>query len=65
LMKGPTREISPLGEQAIVLQMPPGFSPRRVSTLVTRKDLPFKRRASEITFTLPSVNEYEVAVVTS
>jgi hypothetical protein len=62
-MKGPAREIYPLGEQRIRMQLPAGFRPKRVFALEAEKSIPFQVRNGHIEFTLPGVRELEVAAV--
>jgi hypothetical protein len=64
LMKGPARQISSVGSQEVRLRLPGGFRPGKVSLLSAEKDLPFRVADSHIQFSVPQVEEYEVAAVT-
>lgn len=63
LMKGPAREIYPLGEQKVRLELPAGFQPKRVFALEAEKPIPFAVRNGHLEFTLPGVRELEVAAI--
>jgi hypothetical protein len=64
LMKGPTRQISVVGQQQVRLQMPEGFRAGKVFALSSRQDLAFQNEGSELVLTVPQVGEYEVIAIT-
>jgi hypothetical protein len=63
LMKGPAREIYPLGPQEVRLELSAGFRPKRVFALEIEREIPFKTENGQIAFTLPGVRELEVAAI--
>lgn len=64
LLKGPARQISAAGPQEVRLTLPQGFKPAKVRLLAAQTDIAFRPEApGQIRFTVPQVNEYEVAAV--
>lgn len=63
LMKGPARMISAVAAQEVRLQVPAGLHPAKVSLLAARKDVPFTMHGTELRFTVPRVEECEVAAI--
>ena len=62
-MKGPFREIIPVGEQRLQLRLPPGTKPKRVHLLTAGRDLPYQISNDTLTATIPSVALHEVLAV--
>jgi hypothetical protein len=63
LMKGPAREIYPVGPQDIRLRVPAGFRGTTAVTLSNQREVPMQAGESEISVSIPQVGEYEVVVV--
>lgn len=63
LMKGPTREIYPVGPLEVRLQAPAGFRATRALTLSNQRELPMQLKGDEISLSIPQVGEYEVVVI--
>jgi hypothetical protein len=63
--KGWLRDYYPIGEQHVSMAIPPGRTVSRVELLRAGKDVPFRRVAGRIEFTIPSVDDYEVAALYS
>jgi len=63
MMKGPVRELIPIGEQKVRVRLPEGWSPRKVHLLAAGKTLRFTRDGSQLTFTVPSILDHEVAAI--
>jgi hypothetical protein len=63
--RGWVREFYPIGEQKVRMKLPPGRGIKRVELLRAGKDIPFKVRDGAVEFTIPSVEDYEVAALYS
>ncbi len=64
LMKGPTRDIYPVGPQEVRLRVPSGFRGENAVTLSNQREIPLQVHGNEISLTLPQVGEYEVVAIT-
>lgn len=62
-MKGPFREIIPIGEQRLTLRLPAGAKPKRVHLLTAARDLPYQLSNDTLTATIPSVALHEVLAI--
>jgi hypothetical protein len=62
-MKGPFREIIPIGEQRVQLRLPAGVTPKRVHLLTAGRDVPYELTAGVLRVTVPSVAVHEVVAV--
>jgi hypothetical protein len=63
--RGWVREFYPIGEQKVSMKLPPGRGIKRVELLRAGKDIPFRVRGGSVEFTIPSVEDYEVAALYS
>jgi hypothetical protein len=63
--RGWVREFYPIGEQKVRMKLPSGRGIKRVELLRAGKDIPFKVRDGAVEFTIPSVEDYEVAALYS
>lgn len=61
--RGWVREFYPIGEQKVSMRLPEGRHVTRVELLRAGKDIPFQAAAGLIEFTIPSVDDYEVAAL--
>jgi hypothetical protein len=61
--RGWVREFYPIGEQTVSMQLPEGRRIRKVELLRAGKEVPFHLTNGTITFTITSVNDYEVAAL--
>jgi hypothetical protein len=61
--RGWLREFYPIGEQQVRLTLPSGRRVRRVELLRAEADVPFRVTADALTFTIPKIEDYEVAAV--
>jgi len=63
MLKGPVRELIPLGEQVVTVRLPTGLRAKRVRLLAAGKVAHFQHRNSEITLHVPSVLDHEVVAI--
>jgi hypothetical protein len=63
MMKGPFRELLPVGEQKVRLRLPEGKKARRVQLLVAGRETPSRLSGRWLETTVPSVLDHEVVAV--
>jgi hypothetical protein len=63
MMKGPFRELIPVGEQRVTVQLPAGAKARKVQLLVAGRELPVAQDGPRLSVTVPSVRDLEVVAV--
>jgi len=63
--RGWIREFYPIGEQHVRMRLPEGRRVSRVELLRAAADIPFQVADEAVTFTIPRVDDYEVAAVYS
>jgi len=63
MMKGPVRELIPVGPLQIKLRLPEGVRPRRVRLLAANKNLPVERTGQHIRIVVPSVLDHEIVAI--
>ncbi len=63
LMKGPVRELIPVGEQKVRVRLPTGARVGRVHLLAAEKTPLVQRNGPELTITVPSVLDHEVVAI--
>lgn len=63
MMKGPVRELIPVGEQKVRLRLPDGMRPRNVRLLAAGKTPRFARDGPHLTVTVPSLLDHEIVAV--
>jgi hypothetical protein len=63
MMKGPVRELIPIGEQRIQVRLPEGSKPRRVQLLAASKGAQFKWDGRHVRLSVPSVLDHEVVAI--
>ncbi len=63
MMKGPVRELIPVGEQKVRIPLPEGLKPRKVHLLAAGKTPKFTHDSSHLTVTVPSVLDHEIVAV--
>jgi len=64
LHRGSIRRFYPVGRQTVTLEVPGGRKIARVQLLRAERTVPFKQHAGRLEFTVPAVNDYEVAAIT-
>src|SRR3954452_11776068 len=63
MMKGPFRELIPVGEQRVTVRLPEGAKARRVQLLVAGREVPLAQDGRRLSVTVPSVRDLEVVAV--
>ena len=63
MMKGPFRELIPIGEQRVVVDLPAGAAAGKVQLLVAGRDLPVEQSGARLTVTVPSIRDHEVLAI--
>ncbi len=63
MMKGPIRELIPVGPQKIRLRLPAGAEPRGVHLLAADQAPPVERSGPRLTLTVPSVLDHEIVAI--
>jgi hypothetical protein len=63
MMKGPFRELIPVGEQQVTLRLPDGAQARRVQLLVAGGEVPVAQDGPRLRVTVPSVRDLEIVAV--
>jgi hypothetical protein len=63
MMKGPLREVIPVGEQRVRLRLPEGGRARAARLLVAKTAVPFRQEGEWVELTVPSIAEHEVVAI--
>jgi hypothetical protein len=63
MMKGPIRELIPVGPQKIRFRLPAGAEPRRVHLLAADQAPAVERSGPNLTLTVPSVLDHEIVAI--
>jgi hypothetical protein len=63
MMKGPFRELIPVGEQRVSLRLSEAAKARRVQLLVAGRELPVVQDGPLLSVTVPSVRDFEVVAI--
>ncbi len=63
MMKGPFRELIPVGPQKVCLRLPAGTKPRKVHLLAADKTPHVERDGRHLTLIVPSVLDHEIVAV--
>jgi Hypothetical glycosyl hydrolase 6/Beta-galactosidase trimerisation domain len=63
MMKGPIRELYPIGPQRVQLKLPPDRTPRDVRLLVSKGDPKIIVADRLLTLTIPSISDHELVAV--
>jgi hypothetical protein len=61
--RGWLREFYPIGKQKVRLELPAGRRVLRIELLRAEKEIPFHRNGAAVEFTIPSVEDYEIAAL--
>jgi hypothetical protein len=62
-MKGPVRELVPVGEQKVSVRLPSGARASRVRLLAAERNLPIRRYGQHLTIAVPSILDHEVVAI--
>ncbi|HEV3165763.1 MAG TPA: beta-galactosidase trimerization domain-containing protein, partial [Isosphaeraceae bacterium] len=63
MMKGPFRELFPVGEQRLVVRLPEGSKAKKVQLLAAEREVPVEQDGAHLTVTVPSVRDLEVVAI--
>jgi hypothetical protein len=63
MMKGPFRELIPVGEQRVTVRLPAGALARKVHLLVADHDLPVTQDGPQLRVSVPSIRDLEVVAI--
>jgi Hypothetical glycosyl hydrolase 6/Beta-galactosidase trimerisation domain len=63
MMKGPFRELIPVGEQEVVVRLPEGLHAKKVHLLMQERDLPVTQDGNRLTMSVPSIREHEIVAI--
>jgi Hypothetical glycosyl hydrolase 6/Beta-galactosidase trimerisation domain len=63
MMKGPFRELMPVGEQRVVVRLPAGARPQRVRLLREGRELPVQQDGTHLNLTVPSISDLEIVAI--
>jgi hypothetical protein len=63
MMKGPVRELLPVGEQRVRVRLPDGFRAARVQLLVGGQVPPVRQSGEWLEVTVPSIHAHEVVAI--
>jgi hypothetical protein len=63
MMKGPIRELIPLGKQQVRIQLPEGANPRKVHLLAAGKTVQTKKSGDAIEFAVPEILDHEIVAI--
>jgi hypothetical protein len=63
MMKGPVRELIPVGEQRVRVRLPDGIRARRVRLLAADKSTRVLREGKDLSIVVPSIVDHEVVAI--
>jgi hypothetical protein len=63
MMKGPLREVIPLGPQQLTVRVPDGSRAKKVQLLTAGKSVDFKTTGQAVSLTVPSIDIHEVVAI--
>jgi len=63
MMKGPIRELIPVGEQEVRVRLPDGLRARKVHLLAANKPARVQRNGAELTIMVPSILDHEIVAI--
>jgi hypothetical protein len=62
-MKGPFRELIPVGQQMVSVRLPAGAKPGKIRLLAANKSVKATRADQTLTLTVPSVLDHEIIAI--
>ena len=63
MMKGPVRELIPVGEQEVHLHLPGNISPRRIHLLAANSSPRVTHRGSQLVLKIPAILDHEIVAL--
>ena len=63
MMKGPFRELIPVGEQQVVVRLPEGARARRVQFLREGGEPPVQQDGARLSLKVPSIRDLEIVAI--
>ena len=63
MMKGPFRELVPIGPQQVTIRLPSGTAARRVRLLISDTSPTVERESQILKITIPSILDHEIAAI--
>ena len=63
MMKGPVRELLPIGEQLIRVRLPEGTQPAKTRLLTNGRPLRAKRNGRCLSLAVPTILDHEVVAI--
>ena len=63
MMKGPLREVIPIGPQQVTVKLPEGARPKKVQLLTAGKTVDYRVSGTAVMLTVPSVDVHEVVAI--
>jgi hypothetical protein len=63
MMKGPLREVIPIGPEQLTVRLPDGAKPKKVQLLTAGKTVDYKLTGTAVMLTVPSVEVHEVVAI--
>ena len=63
MMKGPVRELIPVGEQQVRVRLPEGTRPKQVRLLAANRKVRDERAGNYLNCTVPSILDHEVLAI--
>ena len=63
MMKGPFRELIPVGEQQVVVELPSEVRVKKVQLLMQGRDVPIAQEGNRLTVAVPSVRDHEIVAI--
>ena len=63
MMKGPFRELIDVGEQRVVVKLPPKATAKKVQLLVAGREIPVEHVGARLTISVPSIRDHEVVAI--
>jgi len=63
MMKGPFRELIPVGEQQVVVRLPAGARARRLQLLRAGRVLPVQWAGGRLSLKVPSIRDHEIVAI--
>ncbi len=63
MMKGPFRELIPVGEQRVVVRLPAGRTARKVHLLAAERELPVEQADGRLSMLVPPFRDHEIVAI--